>query len=274
MSTCNADVELFVNPNSLDARKQIDHMLEHGPASGTDTQLALKCALMKDAIRVCRATSKGPAREQRGIRQLAEMLDLDDEKIRFIEDACVQDEKILDGKLSDSQIAATAKELAARATSVGVPVAAVYLSGSVTGLSAAGIASGLATLGIGGVLGLSAMVSGIGVAIIVGGTAYKGVRWVLGGSERDRASLRELMLQEVLRIHQGAIINLGEDMSHFGKRIAALSRETNRNRDAIDRLSWEVTLLSRSAGALNQLGERASGFERDLQEEAASHAAQ
>ena len=113
--------------------KQIDHMLKHGSASGTDTQLALKCALMKDAIRVCRATSKGPVREQRGIRQLAEMLDLDDEKIRFFEDACVQDEKILDGKLSDSQIAATAKELAARATSVGVPVAAVYLSGSVTG---------------------------------------------------------------------------------------------------------------------------------------------
>ena len=81
------------------------------------------------------------------------------------------------------------------------------------------------------------------------------------------------MLQEVLRIHQGAIINLGEDMSHFGKRIAALSRVTDRNRDAIDRLSWEVTLLSRSAGALNQLGQRASGFERDLRNEAAGHAA-
>ena len=275
---CNADVRKAVrehleNPHSLDARKQIDHMLEHGPAAGTDTQLALKCALMKDAIRVCRATSKGPARKQRGIRQLAEMLDLDDEKISFFEDACVQDEKILDGNLSDSQIAATAKELAARATSVGVPVAAVYLSGSVTGLSAAGIASGLATLGIGGVLGLSAMVTGIGVAIIVGGTTYKGVRWVLGGSRRDRASLRELMLQEVLRIHQGAIINLGEDMAFFGERIAALSRVTNRNRDAIDRLSWEVTLLSRSAGALNQLGQRASGFERDLRNEAPGHAA-
>ena len=79
-------------------------------------------------------------------------------------------------------------------------------------------------------LGLSAMVTGIGVAIIVGGTAYKGVRWVLGGSERDRVSLRELMLQEVLRTHQGAIINLGEDMAHFGERIAALARETDRNR--------------------------------------------
>ncbi len=273
---CRVDVRKAVrghleNPHSLDARKQIDRMLEHGPAAGTDTQLALKCALMKDAIRMCRATSKGAAREQRGVRQLAEMLDLDDEKVRFIEHACEQDEKILRGELSDSQIAAAAKDLAARATSVSVPVAAVYLSGSVTGLSAAGIASGLAALGLGGVLGLSAMVSGIGVAIIVGGTAYKGVRWVLGGSERNRASLRELMLYEVLRIHQGAIINLGEDMSHFGKRIAALASETERNRDAIDRLSWEATLLSRSAGALTKLGEQASGFERDWQE-AAGHA--
>ena len=275
---CNADVRKAVrehleNPRNLDARKQIAHMLKHGPAAGTDTQLALKCALMKDAVRVRRATSDGLVRERPGIGRLAKLLDLDDKKVRFIEDACLQDEKILAGELSDSQIAVVAKDLAARATSVGVPVAAVYLSGGVTGLSAAGIASGLATLGLGGVLGLSAMVSGIGVAIIVGGTAYKGVRWVLGGSERDRASLRELMLQAILRTHQGAIINLGEDMSYFGERIATLAGETERNRDAIDTLSREVTLLSQSASALTRLGERANRFERDLQEEAAAHAA-
>ena len=267
---CSADVRTAVRghlekPHTLDARKDIDHMLAHGPVAGNETRLALKCALMKDAIRMCRATSTGPAREQGGVRQLAEMLDLDDEKVRFIEDTCEQDEKILNGELSDSQIAAAAKDLAARATSVSVPVAVVYFSGSVTGLSAAGIASGLAALGLGGVLGLSAMVSGIGVAIVIGGTAYKGARWVLGGSERTRTSLRELMLQEVLRIHQGAIINLGEDMSHFGERIAALASETERHRDAIERLSWEVTLLSRSARALTKLGEHASGIERDLQ---------
>lgn len=126
---CSADVRQAVrghleNPHILDAREQIDQMLERGPAAGNDTRLALKCALMKDAIRVCRATSEGPARKQPAIRQLAEMLDLDDEKVRVIEDVCEQDEKILSGELSDSQIAATAKELAARATSVGVPVAA------------------------------------------------------------------------------------------------------------------------------------------------------
>ena len=273
---CNAAVRKAVRehlekPHSLDAQEQIDHMLRHGPAAGTETQLGLKCALMKDAIQVRRATSEDPVREQPGILRLAELLDLNDKKIRVIEDACEQDEKILAGKLSDSQIATTAKELAARAGAVGVPLGAIYLSGSVTGFSAAGIAGGLAALGMGGVLGLSAMVAGIGVAIIVGGVVYNGARWVLGSSERDRVSLRELMLQEVLRIHQGAIINLGEDMSHFGKRIAALSTETDRNRDAIDRLSWEVTLLTRSASALTRLGEQASGFERDLQK-ATGHA--
>ena len=266
---CNTDVRRAVredleNPHSLDARERVDQMLRHGPEAGTDTQMALKCALMSDAIRVCRATSEGPVRGQPGIGQLAEVLELDDKTVKLLEDACEQDEKILDGKLSDKMIINAAKELAARAGAIGVPLGAIYVCGSVTGLSAAGIVSGLAALGMGGVLGLSAMVSGIGVVVIVGGITYKGARWILGGSQRNRASLRELMLQEVLRMHQGAIVNLGEDMSHFGRRIVALSVEVERNRDAIDELSREVMLLTQSAGALTKLGERANHFERDL----------
>ena len=42
----------------------------------------------------------------------------------------------------------------------------------------------------------------------------------------------------------------------------------DRNREAIDRLSREVTLLSRSAGALRRLGERANGLQRDLEDKA------
>ena len=274
---CNADVRQAVrsyleDPQSLEAEAQIAGMPELVPSGMSDTASALGYSLIKDAIRVCRATSEGSAREQPGIRQLAGLLQLNDKKVAFIEDTCVQDEAILAGELSDRQITSTAKEMAAQATRVGVPVAAVYLSGSVTGLSAAGITSGLAALGLGGVLGLSAMVTGIGVAIVAGGAAYKGVRWVLGGSERNRAFRRELMLQDVLRIHQTAIINLAEDISFFGKRVAVLTTETDRNRDAIDRLFREVTLMSRSASALTRLRERASGFERDLQD-VAGHAA-
>ena len=274
---CNAKVRKAVrshleDPNGPEVETQITEMLAHVPSGDSDTADALRYCLIKDAIRLRRATSGGSVCEQPGIRRMAAMLELDDEKVRFIDNACQQDEKILAGELSDSQIVDAAKGLAAQATAVGVPVAAVYLSGSVTGLSAAGIASGLAALGLGGVLGLSAMVSGIGVAVVVGGTAYKGVRRLLGGSKRHRASLRELMLQEILRIHQGAIINLGEDMSFFGQRVATLAGETERNRAAIDRLAREVTLLSLSATALTQLGERATSLEGDLQEEVARQA--
>lgn len=274
---CSADVRRAVrsyleDPRSLDGQAQIGRMLERVPSRMADKTLDLKCSLMKDAIRVRRATSEDSVREQPGILRLAKLLKLDGDQVAFFEGTCVQEEKILAGELSDSQIKEAAKSTVAKATGVGVPIAAIYVSGSVTGLGAAGITSGLAALGLGGILGLSSMLTGIGVVIVAGGAAHKGVRWVLSGSRRNRASLRELMLQEVLRIHQRAIVHLGEDMSFLGERVAALSGQMDRNREAIDKLSHEVTLLSRSAGALRRLGKRANGLQRDLQDKAARHA--
>ena len=275
---CNAEVRRAVrsclaDPQSVEAEAQIARMLELVPSGVSDTTLPLRCSLIKDAIRVWRATSEGSAREQPAIRQLAEMLELDCEKVAFFEDVCVQDKAVLAGDVSDPEVANVAKSIAAHAAALGVPGAAVYFSGSVTGLSAAGISSGLAALGLGGVLSLSSMVTGMGMTIVAGGVAYRGVRWVLGGSERSKASRRELMLQEVLRIHQGAIIGLAEDISFLGQRVAVLTKQTDRNREAIDRLSRDVTLLSRSADALARVRERASGFERDLRDKAGGHGA-
>ncbi len=272
---CNVGIRTAVReqlerPQSLDPRELIDGLLHDCPDEPEEAKLALKCALMKDAIRVRRATSGGSVRDEAGIRRLAQVLELDDARVEFLEEACEQDEKILAGDLSDRQVLAVAKEMAAKAASVGAPVTAIYVAGSVGGLGAAGITSGLAALGLGGVLGLSAMVSGIGVAVIIGGVVYKGVRWMLGGGERGRASLRELMLQEVLLTHQRAIVDLGEDMSSLGERIATLADDMDRSSAAIGWLKEQVALLSRSAGALGELGKRAKHFERDLRQEAGS----
>jgi hypothetical protein len=51
--------------------------------------------------------------------------------------------------MDDSYAAAATKQAAASLAAVGAPIAAVYLSGSVLGLSAAEITSGLAALGLG-----------------------------------------------------------------------------------------------------------------------------
>lgn len=55
----------------------------------------------------------------------------------------------------------------------GIPVGAVAVSGSVTGISAAGITSGLATLGAGSMIGGIAVVAGIGVV------SFLGVKWIV-----------------------------------------------------------------------------------------------
>ncbi len=65
------------------------------------------------------------------------------------------------------------KQVASQAKAMGLPVAAIYLSGSVISLSAAGFTSGLAALGLGGVLGFSSMLIGMGVVIVGGVATYQ-----------------------------------------------------------------------------------------------------
>ena len=46
---------------------------------------------------------------------------------------------------------------------------------------------------------------------------------------RSASGRRELMLQEVLRIHQKAIANLAEDIAYFGDQLVELTRDVVRN---------------------------------------------
>ena len=61
---CNAGIRTAVReqlerPQTLDPREQIDGLLHDCPDEPEEARLTLKCALMKDAIRVRRATSGG-----------------------------------------------------------------------------------------------------------------------------------------------------------------------------------------------------------------------
>ena len=240
----------IAEPTGLAPGRIVPRMLELTP---DETREALRHSLLKDAVRLDLATSEGgAARDRDGIRYLADLLKVNNEQLAFLEETCVQDRKILEGKISDGQIVQIAKELAAKSTGVGVPITAVYLSGSVTGLSAAGITSGLATLGLGGVLGLSAMVTGVGTAVVGGVVIYRGTRWLMGRKGRIKSVRRELMLQEVLRMHQKAIANLAEDIAYFGDRLVELTRDVERNQLVIEKLAREMTLLGNALVHLRQ----------------------
>jgi uncharacterized tellurite resistance protein B-like protein len=117
---------------------------------------------------------------------------------------------------NDPAAAEATRVAAAGLAAVGIPIAAVYVSGSVIGLSAAGITSGLAALGLG--LG---MVPGIGVAVLMGLGAFLGVRALLDATNQsDQAQLRG----ELARRAQDVIASLDEMIALLDAQIRTLDQ--------------------------------------------------
>jgi len=162
------------------------------------------------------------------------------------------EQALIDGKVSAGELEADVKEIVALATAASVLITALFFSGSVIGLSAAGITSGLAALGLGGLLGLSAMVTGIGTVVVLGVTAYAAARWALSGKDRELARQREHMIQEVIKSHQGAIEDLAEDQSAIAIKLAEYVTRSDRNEARLARLNDELQIFTAALAELKQ----------------------
>jgi len=139
------------------------------------------------------------------------------------------------------------KDLASKATAVGVPLAAIYLSGSIVGVSAAGITSGLASLGMGGVLGFSSMFTGIGVAVLIGVGTYKGVKKITGLSDLENNKQREMMLQAIIRNSQRSLNYLIEDVNEITKRLQIEIEKGLESEVKIKKISAMISMLTKGA---------------------------
>lgn len=127
----------------------------------------------------------------------------------------VKEARRLEARGKNDKIAAEClKQAAGGLASVGVPISAVYFSGSVIGLSAAGITSGLAALGLG-----FGMVPGIAAAVVLGTGTYFGLGRILdiGGHRR-----KELENAENERRAQLVIAHLQEALEQLMERVAEL----------------------------------------------------
>ncbi len=246
------DIRQYVQEADRSLTDILMEMDRHVPKG---SEHALHISLLKDMIRIHRATRpEGSFQDNPLIVAVADTYHIRAEQVAVIEQACINDELILKGRVDDNLIVKNAKELASKAGAVGVPVAAVYLSGSVVGLSAPGITSGLAALGLGGVLGFSSMVTGIGMAVLIGVGAYKGLKWVTGGGKRSKLEKREFIIQEVIRLNQQTITHLAEDINFFGHKIVALTRETQMDRQLIEKLGRELTVFGHALQVLKDRG--------------------
>lgn len=162
-------------------------------------QKILQISLIKDLISIYLSDEKNPILSINRIKEFSDNEFMINEIIK-VEKA---NRDLIKGKIDDNKAKEILKESSAKLSAVGVPMVALYFSGSVLGFSAAGITSALSALGLGGVLGLSSMVTGIGVVILTGVVTYKAVSWITGGKdENDKREFRDMLIKEALLSNQ------------------------------------------------------------------------
>ena len=130
--------------------------------------------LVTDLMFMAYADGKLTSDERKEIDAIAESLSVTKAQLQAIEKYVKAVGKAGTAKgVTKKDLKKLGGDVLAGLASAGVPVGAVAVSGSVFGLSAAGITSGLAALGMG--LG---MAGGIGAVAALGVGSFFGVRWV------------------------------------------------------------------------------------------------
>ncbi|MBN2695511.1 DoxX family protein [bacterium] len=161
------DIQFVIENRILDITKELTQ----------NEKAIIQFSLVKDLVRLSRADDNVHEKEEEFISNVAMKLYPRKEDafkiIQLAEESVECDKKLLKGELSEKDFEEQSQKIAASAAAIGVPVAALYFTGSLIGLGAAGIKGGLAAIGLTGVLGVGAVLSGVGVAVAVGFATYK-----------------------------------------------------------------------------------------------------
>lgn len=213
---------------------------------------ALHVSLVKDLINLYYSTGGRDIARFAFLQNNRELLQISDEEIELAVMAIKNDYDMLRDDLTDDQIVSALKLLSAKAAAVGTPLAAVYLSGSVVGMSAAGLTSGLASLGMGGLLGMSGMMTGIGVAVLIGVGTYAGVRKLTGADELSRSKRRELMLNEVIKQTQLTISLVMNDINFITEKLNEAIQAQGAQDVKIKRLMGLMTRMTSAGQVLTE----------------------
>jgi hypothetical protein len=247
--------------------ENVARLVEEVISAVPDNQEEISVSIIKDMVHLSHADNVVSFQEKAAIEAAArahfgerapKVIDLAEKTVKC-------EKALIDGKVSAGELEAHVKEIVAVATAASVPITALFFSGSVIGLSAAGITSGLAALGLGGLLGLSAMVTGIGTVVVLGVPAYAAARWALGGKERELARQREHMIQEIIKRHQGAIEDLAEDQNAIALKLAEYVSRSDQNEAKLAQLKSELQIFRAALEELKQ-------GKDDLQAQSAQHA--
>lgn len=151
-------------PQAAPIKQYLDHLRESD----------LRYTLLADMMFLALADRDFSSEERSEVAQIAMVLGINSEQVKAIEEY-VRAYLDLKGDASTTpeELKQATGDVLAGLAAAGVPVAAVAVSGTVWGLSTAGIISGLTALGLG--FGLA---PGLGVVVAIGVASFFGVRWL------------------------------------------------------------------------------------------------
>lgn len=223
----------------------ITYLNDNVPEGSLDV---IRKSLIKDILYIYKIKNDVNSwKENQFLTSLQAKLKVKDDQFDLIITAIRTDEEILSLRKNDSEIKKSMKDLAAKAGAVGVPLAAIYFSGSVVGMSAAGITSGLATIGMGGLLGFSGMVTGVGVVVLIGVGAYKGIKKITGVGDLENNKQREMMLQAIIKNSQKSLNYLIEDVNEISRLLMEEVKNGLETSKKIEKLSALLSMMSKGA---------------------------
>lgn len=218
--------------------------------SNTHYNILIK-SLLKDLLRLYNLNNDlNNWEDDTFIRSIVSNFDIPRKEIDIILESIQSDDRVIYERLNDDQIKKSIVDLGAKAAAVGLPMAALYFSGTV-GVSAAGLTSGLAALGLGGILGFSSMFTGIGVIALLGAGTYQGIKKLTGLGEAEKYRQRELLLQEIIKNNQKTLNILVEDINEISKKLIEGLKDGKESEAKIKKLSQVLDYLSNSAKSVS-----------------------
>lgn len=218
----------------------------------------LRYGLMINLVDTAWANDELDVDEEKAIDMAKSELKISDEQLEAIEKFIHKMREIRVRGIDDNYAADAIKVAASGLSAVGIPIAAVWFSGSVIGLSAAGITSGLA--GLGALIGIGGMVPGIGVAILLGAGIFMGVNALLDTGDKSRKAQfqaeKERKAQLVIKNMQGSINQLVDQISELQEKaigLEASASDAEANREAIRLLTERLKFMRQSIAKRKQV---------------------
>ncbi|QBO37096.1 hypothetical protein EQG49_11845 [Periweissella cryptocerci] len=189
--------------------------------------------------------------------ELEQKLGLTDDQIKFFIRSVEQDKKIITERLNDTQAEAATKELTALAGGAGVTLAALAVTGGVSG----GVSTGLLTLAFASTGG---MLIGVGAIAGAGYLAYKGMKYLTVGKEMEKNQVRQELLQASIKKLKISTTILLEDVNWVTTKLADALDDVDSLSDTNNLIMTKIKMLKQITASSKVVMDDQSDAQKEL----------